>query len=313
MSSHRHPSFAVALRVLESLTGARSARAQAVGRLVSLGEGIHYRVCGATCLLEGREVALVVRVPHRYSGRAVTAAAIRERRVLEHLGRLALPIRIPGPVAEIPVPTGLAVVQEWLRGVPCELRAPVSGGRPWEYVAEAAAAVHAVDPAPLREFLPNADVRSHARAEIDRLRELGIPEAKEAAAWADAHMPPEGAGVLLHGDLLGQNLLLTPEEPPGVIDWGMAGLGDPAHDLAIVTRGARRPFQVEHGLERLLEAYERRSGRKLTPSRVHLHELVLCAGFYREEAREHGAASPAAARARAKLRGVLGRAVRSIG
>ena len=256
-------------------------------------------------------MALVVRIPQRDSGRAVTEAAIRERRLLEHLGRVVLPIRIPRPVAEVPVPTGLAIVQEWVRGVPCELRAPVSGGRPWEYVAEAAAAVHAVDPAPLREFLPNADPRSHARAEIDRLRELSIPEAAEAAAWAGAHLPPEGPGVLLHGDLLGQNLLLAPEEPLGVIDWGMAGIGDPAYDLAIVTRGGRKPFQAEHGLERLLEAYERRAGPGLSPARVHLHELVLCGGFYREEAREYGAASPAATQARAKLRSVLERALRS--
>jgi aminoglycoside phosphotransferase (APT) family kinase protein len=313
MSSHRHPSFAVALRVLESLTEARGARARddAVGRMVSLGEGIHYRVFGATCLVEGRDVALVVRVPHRDTGRALTEAAVRERRLLEHLGRLELPIRVPRPVAEVPVSTGLAIVQEWIRGVPCELRAPVSGGRPWETVAEAAAAVHAVDPAPLREFLPDADVRSHARSAIDRLRELRIPEARDAAAWADAHLPPDGPGVLLHGDLLGQNLLLAPDESLGVIDWGMAGLGDPAYDLAIVTRGGRKPFQVEHGLERLLEAYERRAGRTLAPARVHLHELVLCAGFCREEAREHGATSPVATQARAKLRSVLERAVRA--
>lgn len=144
--------------------------------------------------------------------------------------------------------------------------------------------VHAVDPAPLRAFLPGEkDVRGHALGQLTGLRELPIPGAADALAWAEENLPTEEPCVLLHGDLLGQNLLLSPDEPLGVIDWGMARLGDPAYDLAIVTRGARRPFQAEHGLERLLEAYERRSGRTLTPSRVHLHELVLCAGFYEQE------------------------------
>lgn len=315
MSSHRHPSFGVALGVLESLTRARgaSAREDAVGRMVFLGEGIHYRAFGATCLVEGRDVALVVRVPHGDTGQAIGAAAVRERRLLEHLGRLGLPIRIPRPVAEVPVRTGLAIVQEWVRGVPCELRAPRTAERPWEHVAEGAAVVHAVDPAPLRELLPGAAARPHARAELERLRELNIPEAADAVAWGDANLPPEEPAVLLHGDLLGQNLLLAPDAPLGVIDWGMARLGDPAYDLAIVTRGSRRPFQAEHGLERLLEAYERRAGRSLTPARVHLHELVLCGGFYTQKVQAYGVGSPAAEQARAKLRSVLARAERTGG
>lgn len=315
MSRHRHPSLGVALGVFEAVTRGQRAPPgeEAIGRVVFLGEGIHYRTYGATCLIEGRDVALVVRVPHRDAGRAITGAAGRERRLLEHLGRLGLPIRIPRPVAEVPVSTGLAIVQEWVRGVPCESRAPVSGGRPWEHVAEAAAVVHAVDPAPLRAFLPGEDARRHALGQLNGLRGLAIPEAADALAWAEANLPTEGPAVLLHGDLLGQNLLLAPDEPLGVIDWGMAGLGDPAYDLAIVTRGARRPFQVEHGLERLLEAYERRSGRRLTPSRVHLHELVLCAGFYEQEVEARGAGSAAAEQARAKLRSVLDRAIAGSG
>ena len=312
MPRHRHPSLGVALRVFEKLTRGQRAPPgeEAVGRVVFLGEGIHYRAYGATCLIDGRDVALVARIPHRDAGRAVSEAATRERRLLEHLGRLGLPIRIPRPVAEVPVSTGLAIVQEWVRGVPCETRVPVSGGRPWEHVAEAAAAVHAVDPAPLRVFLPaEKDVRGHALGQLAGLRDLPIPEAADALAWAEANLPTEEPPVLLHGDLLGQNLLLAPDEPLGVIDWGMACIGDPAYDLAVVTRGARRPFQAERGLERLLEAYERRSGRTLPPSRVHLHELVLCAGFYEQEVEVRGAGSAAAEQARAKLRSVLERAI----
>ncbi|HBL25201.1 MAG TPA: hypothetical protein DD490_00010, partial [Acidobacteria bacterium] len=88
--------------------------------------------------------------------------------------------------------------------------------------------------------------------------------------------------VLLHGDLLGQNILLDLQgAAPGLIDWEYARLGDPAYDLAIVTRGARRPFQIENGFGRLLEAYSGQ-GREIRKEHVHLHELCLLAGWYRE-------------------------------
>ncbi len=39
------------------------------------------------------------------------------------------------------------------------------------------------------------------------------------------------------------------------MDWQEGKIGDPAYDLAVVTRGARKPLGVGHGLERLVEFY----------------------------------------------------------
>jgi hypothetical protein len=61
-------------------------------------------------------------------------------------------------------------------------------------------------------------------------------------------------------------------------------LGDPADDLAIVTRCSRRPFKVADGLARLLESDNARSEVELTPSEVHLHEFSLAARWYLDEA-----------------------------
>jgi len=69
--------------------------------------------------------------------------------------------------------------------------------------------------------------------------------------------------------------------PLGLIDWERACLGDPAYDLAIVTRGVRKPFQIDRGLERLLEAYALQ-GSEIRKEHVHLHELCLMARWYRE-------------------------------
>ena len=44
-----------------------------------------------------------------------------------------------------------------------------------------------------------------------------------------------------------------------------------AYDLAIVTRGARRPFQMADGLDRLLGDYREAGGAPVTRADIHVH------------------------------------------
>ena len=83
------------------------------------------------------------------------------------------------------------------------------------------------------------------------------------------HLPTARPSVLLHGDLLGQNILLAPGTPPTVIDWEYARHGDPAYEFAIVTRGVQRPFEIADGLARLVEAYQRHGGQEVRAEHVH--------------------------------------------
>jgi aminoglycoside phosphotransferase (APT) family kinase protein len=108
------------------------------------------------------------------------------------------------------------------------------------------------------------------------------PVLAAAQAFALAHLPPETEAVLLHGDLLGQNIPVAPDEPPGLVDWAAATRGDPAYDLAIVTRGVKQPFQIADGLARLLRAYKESGGIPIRATEVYLHELCLAAGWYRD-------------------------------
>lgn len=48
---------------------------------------------------------------------------------------------------------------------------------------------------------------------------------------------PGSSGVLLHGDLLGQNLRISPDKGPSVIDWRFVAVGDPAAPASIPDRG----------------------------------------------------------------------------
>ncbi len=42
----------------------------------------------------------------------------------------------------------------------------------------------------------------------------------------EEHLPPATPSTLVHGDLLGQNILLGLSKPDAVIDWEYAQLGD---------------------------------------------------------------------------------------
>jgi aminoglycoside phosphotransferase (APT) family kinase protein len=58
----------------------------------------------------------------------------------------------------------------------------------------------------------------HARTAIAVVDESDSPVMRDARQWALEHLPPAQPSVLLHGDLLGQNILLAPGIPPTVID-----------------------------------------------------------------------------------------------
>ncbi len=121
-------------------------------------------------------------------------------------------------------------------------------------------------------------------------------------------MPPDRPPTLIHGDLLGQNILLRPEMSPAVIDWEFTQLGDPAYDLAIVTRGAKRPFQIDRGLDLLLDSYRQAGGRDVERRHVLFHELCLAADWLKVALTGgHGVEHPDQAVIR--LRNVLQRAL----
>ncbi len=218
----------------------------------------------------------------------------QEAKVLQGLARAELPLRIPELIATLEDDGRPAIVETAVAGFPLDLRAGRQGGVvPWEVVAEVATAVHGVDTALFQDLIGHPSRRDHAEAELAVFEDLDEPLVQEARAWAFEHRPPRTPSVLLHGDLLGQNILLAlGDEPPGLIDWERATLGDPAYDLAIVTRGLRRPFQTTDGLALLLEAYAKSGGQEVTIEQVYLHELCLVTHWYRESMKERSGHPP---------------------
>ena len=286
----------------------------AVGFVRNIGEGFSNRVFGTSIKhASGQEDWIVVKLPSPTARPDRDDHARREAAVLRYLEGQSLPFKVPRPIGEIGSPVGLAIVQEWIDGMSVNLKSPVVFGEPpWELVARVAAALHGLDPTPLRAHIPAyASRRDHALARAACFEGLDEAEAKESSAWAFAHLPAARPPSLLHGDLLGQNLKRgLNADDVGVIDWAEAQIGDPAYDLAIVTRGVKKPFGDPHGRERLVETYNRLARTPITLFDVHLHELVLAAHWYRDICENHGTGSPHAENQRVAWRSLLKRAPR---
>jgi aminoglycoside phosphotransferase (APT) family kinase protein len=259
-----------------------------IGRLTCLGRGLTRRQFAAAVELTPDPASLsdsyVVGLPlgpdAELEGRLAAEAA-----VLDLLAQHSVPFRAPRPV-RAPAAHPTATIRTFVPGVELDLRAGRQPGvRPWQIVGELAAAVHQVPLEPLRGRVPTfanrEDFALHQIASLNRGRHH--PDVAHAIVWAKSRALPSGAPTLIHGDLLGQNILLSPGDTPALIDWEYCAIGDPAHDLAIVTRGVKRPFQIDRGMERLLEAYAGNGGGYVAAPDVHFYEVCLAAGWVCDE------------------------------
>lgn len=290
---HSQP-WAKAKGLLRAALATGDGRDAQVGRVTKLGDGLSRDAFVAEVTTASMSAALVVLLPRRASAELAMRTK-HEARLLARLARFDLPMRIPRPIAVLPTPQGPALVREFLAGIPADLRAGrMPRLRPWALVAELAAAIHAVPVEALGDIVGHTTRRDHGVAAIASLAALEPcpdPRVAEALAWLRENLPPDEPAALLHGDLLGQNILLTvpdaPDARPALIDWEYAQRGDPAYDLAIVTRGVRQPFQLADGFDRLLGAYCKSSTRVLTSREVRFHELCLALEWYRAEPNPH--------------------------
>lgn len=163
------------------------------------------------------------------------AALEREVRWLPELAP-QLPLTIPEPVrlgkpcADHPLPWA---VYRWIDGDPYDALAaderPVAAD-----LARFVAALRAVDPvgAPPAGRRPLAELDEVTRAAIAASGDLVDAEGVRAV-WSEAlDAPPyPGAPVWIHTDLLRPNLVVVGGRLVGVLDFGGAGIGDPAADV----------------------------------------------------------------------------------
>jgi len=235
----------------------------------------------------------VLRRAPAHASSATAHDVLREFRVLDAIADTPVPIARPVVACSDPAVFGAPFyVMERIDGRPI-LRAvpdawagaPESHGRALEELIDALVAIHAVDwrAVGLGDLHHGNDYLSHQLTkwltQLDSYGGRELPVGRQLAEWLDAHRPTDQPSALCHGDYKLDNVLFALTAPPellAVVDWEMAGIGDPLVDLAwalIFHPGpegtlrlgmAREPtFHVDHLPDRrmLIERYTTGSGR----------------------------------------------------
>lgn len=176
---------------------------------------------------------LAVRLPLTAGG---SADLTRERRVLRELRSVAT-LEIPEPVATgrpadgYPLPWA---VYRWIAGQPYadDLVDDEAGAARGLGRFVTALRAHPIGAAPRAGRRPLLELDSGTRAAIEAAApEIDVPAA--LASWERALEAPvwDGASTWIHADLLRPNILVDRGRVRAIIDFGIAGAGDPAHDV----------------------------------------------------------------------------------
>lgn len=178
---------------------------------------------------------LVLRVPRRPSAVALLR---REMRILHRLA--GLPLAVPLLVAALTEAEPPAALLRWIEGEPARpaaLRDPAAAARALAAFLTALRALPADDGPATGEAnhlrgVPLSRLDSRVGAALATLAdEIDAPAAHRL--WAAARAAPgPGLPAWLHGDLRADNLLARSGTLAGVIDFGLAAVGDPAADTA---------------------------------------------------------------------------------
>jgi aminoglycoside phosphotransferase (APT) family kinase protein len=171
-----------------------------------------------------------------------------------------LPLRIPAPVAmgspAVAYPFRWAIYR-WIDGEPYADEIVTDQRQAAEDLAGFVTSLRAVPPGPGVPGggrRPLAALDEKVRAEIDTLR-AEIDADIAHAAWSDALAAPvwDGTPVWVHADLLRPNVLVDQGKVAAIIDFGMAGAGDPAADViaawSVFGRAGRAVYRAALGVD----------------------------------------------------------------
>jgi hypothetical protein len=175
----------VLLELLEREVGA----VRDVGWVKKIGHGLSRDIFAAeVALVDGRCETYVVALPRRDANRSLDERTSRELRLIATLRARSFPFRLPEMVGAFPDGERLALVRRYAAGVELDLRAGRQPAvKPWQVVAEIAAAIHAVTGRDVADLVPGYETRAaHARAALAVLEGRAPSEMREAHAWGSS-------------------------------------------------------------------------------------------------------------------------------
>jgi aminoglycoside phosphotransferase (APT) family kinase protein len=133
-------------------------------------------------------------------------------------------------------------------------------------------------------------VRRHIEFVTANLEAFGGHRTKDASAWLSGNEPtPVDHPSIIHGDLWPANVLMQGSHLTGLVDWTMAGIGDPALDLGFACAGLAMmpaplppPPPIRQGIHaagrnlarRIREQYCERT--QTTAERIEFYEALRC-------------------------------------
>jgi len=162
---------------------------------------------------------------------------------------------------------------------------------------EVAERLHQVDPTPVFATAAKGGMdvsqltaRRHIEFVTGNLEAFGDHRTQDGLAWITENEPtPVDAPSIVHGDLWPANVLMQRGHLTGLVDWTMAGIGDPALDLGYACAGLAMmpaplppPSPIRQGIhaagtnlaKRIREQYLQ--GVQTTSERVEFYEALRC-------------------------------------
>jgi len=225
-----------------------------------------------------------------------------ESKTLQTLQLLEFPFAVPEMICLVRDDSGetIGLIESAVAGLPLNfLSRGFNAESQLETIAQVASAVHRLPKSKFTHLVQRSDSRTHVLEELNVLPASLFEEFREAAMareWILCNLAEARTSTVLHGDLLSQNLLfaIPDDHEIAVLDWECAQIGDAAYDLAIVTRGVRRPLGVANGLQRLVSFYNEAAEQEIPPSAVVVHELLLHLHWLAESQTENRRTRPRA-------------------
>ncbi len=218
-----------------------------------------------------------------------------EARLLQVAAEAGLPVP---EVLQVLVPEdgiGEGFVMGWLEGE--TLGGRITHSRRFEHIrpalahqcGEILARLHGIDwqAAGLDGMLQAATPEELVRATWEQYQAFGSPQPMidYTARWLLEHLPPAVAPALVHGDFRNGNLMVSERDGiVGVLDWELAGIGDPVRDLGWVCTNSWRfgradlPVGGFGPVDELLAGYQAVSGRQV--DRDHLQFWIVFGSFW---------------------------------
>jgi len=109
------------------------------------------------------------------------------------------------------------------------------------------------------------------------------PVVRYVTRWAAGHRPPPVPLALVHGDCQPSNVLVSEAQPPIVIDWEFAHIGDPREDLGYYNQIPLLPNVYWSDSERFLARYRAATGMtedQINPDVVDYFLIIGMATLY---------------------------------